>query len=223
MDAPHLEVERELLREAFPASGRVLEAGCGRRNSLGDSLAPYRDRIAELVGVDLDAEAGRENPALDRFVQADLSGRLPFEDHSFDFVYASFVVEHLVDPAATFAEWRRILRPGAGLLVVTPNLANPVIWLGRTMPQAVRVALKRLGPGIEERDVHPAVYRANRKPTLASLGEENGLAPHSFRFVPTLSSYVGRRAAIARLVASCERLLPASRRSTIVALYRAID
>jgi SAM-dependent methyltransferase len=96
--ASHTEVEAQFLAGALRPEARVLDAGCGRTTR----LAGYRDRIAELVGVDVDAEAGAENLALDRFVVADLCSRLPFEDAYFDLVYANFVVEHLDAPEAAF-------------------------------------------------------------------------------------------------------------------------
>jgi predicted TPR repeat methyltransferase len=63
-----------MLADALAERARVLDAGCGRTTRLASS----KDRIAELVGVDLDAEAGEENDALDRFVAADLCSPLPF-------------------------------------------------------------------------------------------------------------------------------------------------
>jgi SAM-dependent methyltransferase len=50
-------------------------------------------------------------PAFDRFVVADLCGRLPFEDEIEVGVYANFVVEHLEPPEAAFREWRRLFGP----------------------------------------------------------------------------------------------------------------
>jgi SAM-dependent methyltransferase len=119
--ASHTEVEACFLARALRPEARVLDAGCGRKTR----LAGYRDRIAELVGVDLDAEAGTENLALDRFVVADLCSRLPFEDAYFDLVYANFVVEHLDAPEAAFHEWRRVLRPDGALVLLTSNRASP--------------------------------------------------------------------------------------------------
>lgn len=96
MESSLVESERDVLRRCIrrPAA-RVVEAGCGRRNSRADSLALPELGIETVVGVDLDVEAGRANPGLDDFVPADLCARLPFEDATFDLVYASFVVEHL--------------------------------------------------------------------------------------------------------------------------------
>ena len=87
----------------------VLEFGCGT----GAVLA----QVAKIgvgrhhVGVDL------ADPALHRDANAaalDLrridSGRLPFEDRSFDLVYASHVIEHLPDPRGALAEIARVAR-----------------------------------------------------------------------------------------------------------------
>jgi hypothetical protein len=79
------EVLRRSLRRPTP---RVLEAGCGRRDSRADSLAIPELEIRTVVGVDLDADAGRANDALDDFVAADLCGSLPFPVRTFDLIYA---------------------------------------------------------------------------------------------------------------------------------------
>jgi SAM-dependent methyltransferase len=107
VEVDHVAVEQRLLDDALRPGAAALEAGCGRTTR----LRFYRDRIERLVGVDADEPAGRENPSVDEFVHANLDERLPFDDASFDVVYANFVVEHLDDPAGAFADWRRLLRP----------------------------------------------------------------------------------------------------------------
>lgn len=54
---------------------------------------------------------------------ADLnSGKLPFDDASFDCIIACNVVEHLlVHPAKTIAEIARVAKPGAFVLISLPN------------------------------------------------------------------------------------------------------
>lgn len=43
------------------------------------------------------------------------------EDESFDFVYSSHTLEHVVDPVETLSNWWRILKPGGHLVVVVPD------------------------------------------------------------------------------------------------------
>lgn len=46
---------------------------------------------------------------------------LPFDDSSFDCVYASNVLEHSVAPYVAFREWRRVLKKNGWLVLVAPS------------------------------------------------------------------------------------------------------
>ena len=216
METDHTRVEKRLLDEALRPGAVVLDAGCGRTTRLRD----FRDRITRLVGVDLDEEAGRENPYLDEFAPADLDEALPFDDDSFDLVYANFVVEHLKDPERSFAEWRRVLRPGGRLVLLTSNRASPLMAAGDRLPERVRLLIKRRGAGAAERDVYPTLYRANTPQRLAAVAAAAGFEPVSVEFVGTLHRYAARVPPVSRLLKAVEGGLPARRRSTIVASYR---
>lgn len=215
-EASHTDIEARFLARALPADARVLDAGCGRKTR----LAQYRHRITELVGVDLDVEAGGENAPLDRFLVADLNAPLPFEDGVFDLVYANFVIEHLDSPPTALTEWRRVLRPDGSLVLLTTNSANPAMAAARLLPQRARVRLKGAGAGEPERDVIPAHYRANTPARLAAVVEEAGFAPVEVAYVANLHAYAKRRRALARLLLGFERVLPEQLRSTIVGWYR---
>lgn len=216
METDHTRVERRLLDEALRPGAVALDAGCGRTTRLRD----YRDRIARVVGVDSDEESGRENPFLDEFVAADLDELLPFDEDSFDLVYANFVVEHLKDPARGFAEWRRVLRPGGRLVLLTSNRASPLMAAGDMLPDRVRLTIKRRGAGAAERDVYPTLYLANTPERLAAVAAAAGFEPVAVEYVGTLHRYAARVPPVKWLLAAAERALPAARRSTIVASYR---
>ena len=216
METDHTRVERVLLDEALQAGAVALDAGCGRTTRLRD----YRDRITRLVGVDRDEAAGRENPFLDEFVPADLDESLPFDEDSFDLVYANFVVEHLKQPERSFAEWRRVLRPGGRLVLLTSNRASPLMAAADRLPQRARLVIKRRGAGAAERDVYPTRYMANTPQRLAAVVAGAGFEPVAVEYVGTLHRYAARVPPVKWVLIGAERALPARRRSTIVASYR---
>jgi SAM-dependent methyltransferase len=72
--------------------------------------------------------------------------RLPFEDHQFDIVFSSAVIEHVGDRAAQERHARELLRVGHAVFVVTPNrwfAIDPhtmlpfVHWLPRRLHQSI--------------------------------------------------------------------------------------
>ena len=216
METDHTLVERRLLDEALTPGVVALDAGCGRTTRLRD----YRDRIVRLVGVDADEEAGRANPYLDEFLTADLDDLLPFADGTFGLVYANFVVEHLARPERAFSEWRRVLRPGGSLVLLTSNRASPLMATADRLPQRLRLSIKRRGAGAVERDVYPTRYLANTPTRLAEVATQTGFEAVAVEYVGTLHRYGARIPGAAPVLTAIERLLPAERRSTIVASYR---
>lgn len=138
----------ELLESAIPAGSRCLDLGCGD----GHMMVPWaQKRKLSYVGVDIAASAVEQARA--RGLEADQvddSGRLPYDDASFDAVICSEVIEHLFDPAATVAEGVRVLRPGGVMMVSTPNVAYwrrrlDLALLGRWNPFGYSLAVEQPG------------------------------------------------------------------------------
>ena len=109
----------------IPAGARVLDAGCGR--SLFTEIR--RDWPFSITAADVDLDLLRsrkaEHPQV-RWAVAE-AHPLPFRDGAIDALFAGELIEHLPDPAAGVAEFRRVLRPGGTLILTTPNrlrLAN---------------------------------------------------------------------------------------------------
>jgi ubiquinone/menaquinone biosynthesis C-methylase UbiE len=101
-------------RASVPLADRlVLDVGAGT-GAASRSLVRLG---AAPVPVDLSASMLRSNPiGAVRAVVADAT-RLPVAASSVDGVVAAFSFNHLPDPAAGFAEARRVARPGAPVLV----------------------------------------------------------------------------------------------------------
>jgi SAM-dependent methyltransferase len=102
------------------AGDRVRDLGCGD----GSFTAALAQAGAATVGADVAVaaveRATRGHPELD-FRLVAIDGALPFEDGTWDLIWASEVIEHVADTARWLSEVRRVLRPGGRLLVTTPS------------------------------------------------------------------------------------------------------
>jgi len=111
-------IKEALERSGATLSGRVLEWGCGCGRIIRHALAHGLD----AHGCDINADAiewCKENIEADRFIHCGVDPSLPYEDESFDFVYAGSVITHLSLDLQLFwaQELRRILKPGGFMLL----------------------------------------------------------------------------------------------------------
>jgi SAM-dependent methyltransferase len=123
----------------------VLDLGCGA----APGLRYFARHGIAAVGLDVAPAALREARALvpnGRLVQADLAAALPLRSASADLIILREVIEHVAAVVPLLAECRRVLRPGAPLVLTTPNLwdlRRPVyavtgrVWSGHADPTHV--------------------------------------------------------------------------------------
>lgn len=97
----------------------VLDAGCG--------TGEFTEYLCELgfnaFGVDLSTSAlskARKRSLSDRYVEASLHNSLPFADNSFDAIWFSEVIEHILDVHSCVAELNRLLKTNGVLIITTP-------------------------------------------------------------------------------------------------------
>ena len=89
---------------------KALDVGC-RDGYWSEEL---KRKGYEVVSCDLD-------PRCPCALVVDANARLPFSDNEFDLLWCSEVIEHLLDPAFTIQEFKRVLKPGGKLVMTTPN------------------------------------------------------------------------------------------------------
>ena len=105
---------------------RILVVGCG---SGIEAAALAQEFQTEVIGIDLE-------PAFDEGAAqwADLrpgdATQLAFDEGSFDLIYSFHVLEHIPLFRQALMEMRRVLRPGGGYLIGTPNRARLIGYLG---------------------------------------------------------------------------------------------
>ncbi len=236
------EVER-LLGRPLRAGEVVLDPGCGT----GWQAAGLRRAAPAVTVVGVDLSAGMLGKAraagAGPLVQADAT-RLPLADGSVDLVVTRGVLHHLPDVVGALADWRRVLRPGGAVVVVsepTPTVERH----GEVLVRALLPLLRRPLTPTEDfwelasmaANLH--VFTPER---LAAQAREAGYTDVRLDTADLLStlvltsSYVvhGRRRTLARRIpwraleaaaravdgTVVDRLVPARLRHTVVGVLR---
>ncbi|MEU7986662.1 methyltransferase domain-containing protein [Streptosporangium canum] len=103
----------------------VLDIGCGPGTDLAE-LAAGVAPTGSVIGVD-------HNPVMAEQARARLAGQpivdirigdahsLPIDDHSVDRARTDRVLQHVADPVQVLAEFRRVARPGAKIVMAEPD------------------------------------------------------------------------------------------------------
>lgn len=90
---------------------KILNAGCGHQVYGTHFIDKYPKR-EEVLKCDLDEET------------------IPFPDEFFDKIYSKSLIEHLRNLGAAMGEFRRVLKPGGELSIVTDNAPYWLFHLG---------------------------------------------------------------------------------------------
>ncbi|WP_262401552.1 class I SAM-dependent methyltransferase [Actinomadura sp. CNU-125] len=195
----------DLLVEAVPAGGRVLDVGCGTG---GTTVAVARR--AESVGIDVSepmveaARARAERAGADvRFVRADAEEH-EFEPGSFDTVMSRFGVMFFADSVKAFANLRRATADGGALRLV--------VWRGAEdnpfMTTAERAAAPLLPDLPERRPDAPGQFAFADAGKVRGILEEAGWDDVDIRPVDVecvlpgsaLDTYITRFGPVGRLL-----------------------
>ena len=173
-----------LIRRYLRPGMAVLDAGAGR-----GVMYPYdyREIAVRMSGADTDP-AVTENESLTDAAIADLSA-LPYDDATFDLVFSKYVFEHLERPIAVMRELRRVMQPGAHLLIHTPNRWHYVALIATLTPTRFH-AWFQARRGRPEVDTFPTRYRANDVATLERLAMASGFRVVSIELLETKPDYL---------------------------------
>lgn len=114
----------------LPPGGRLLDVATGTGDIALEALKQHPD--IGVVGTDFTHEmmlVGREKDAARRipFVEADAM-HLPFPDDSFHAACSGFLMRNVTDIAATFAEQKRVVKPGGRVVCLEITRPSTPIW-----------------------------------------------------------------------------------------------
>ena len=101
-----------IYRHSKYMGGKMMDFGCGSK--------PYKSlfNVNEYVGVDYQGQGhSHENEQIDVFYDGIT---LPFPDNHFDSVFSTEVFEHVFNLEKILVEIKRVMKPGAKILVTCP-------------------------------------------------------------------------------------------------------
>lgn len=84
---------------------------------------------AQVTGIDVATNFDERAAKIANLQYGDATN-MDFEDESFDFVFSFHALEHIPDYRKALSEMRRVLRPGGGWLIGTPNRDRLIGYLG---------------------------------------------------------------------------------------------
>ncbi len=113
-------VREHIISNITKKAGVVLDVGCGSA-WVAKNLCPKNYEVVSMdISLDNTTKALQKYPFENHSaVIADVFS-LPFNTNVFDYIIASEIIEHVVDPAAFVKNLIRVLKPGGKLIVTTP-------------------------------------------------------------------------------------------------------
>ena len=184
-DANWWELLELLVREGDLVGRRVLDVGCGT----GRLSAALAERGSRVWGVEPSLEMAERARARGVHVKVAAAERLPFKEGWFERAVL-WLVAHLVDRPAAFAEAARVLTPDGRIAIATFDPAHfDRYYLNRLFPSLERTDRARF-PETEalEDELQSAGFepRLLRLTQAASIGKAEALRRIRGRFISTL-------------------------------------
>lgn len=145
--------------------GNVLDIGCGPV----PYYEVYKAKATSITCVDW-AESVHGTEYVDRFVDLNEPGPLPFDAQTFDSIVASDMVQHLKRPEEFFRELARVLKPGGKLFVSAPF----IYWMSEYPHEYHHLsefALRHMALSAQLQVVHLSSYGGNADVLMDSLNK----------------------------------------------------
>jgi len=174
-----------LAREADLVGRRVLDVGCGT----GRVAAALHERGSRVWGVEASPEMAARARERGVHVKVARAEALPFKDGWFERAVL-WLVAHLVDRPAVFAELSRVLSPDGRIAIATFDPTHfERYYLNRLFPSLERIDRSRfpepetLADELREAGLEPRVVRLSQR---AEIGRTEALERIRGRFISTL-------------------------------------
>ena len=185
----------------------VLDFGAGRGWWLEDDVCSYRQRlmnlkgkVARVIACDIDPAVLNNGSADEAFV-IERGGKVPVADQSVDLILSDNTFEHVQDPAAMAAEFKRLLKPGGWICARTPNKYAYTSLPTMAVPNRLHaLLLKRAQPDRKAEDVFPTAFKLNTLRDVARHFPPAQFDNYSYRALPEPGYHFNKKPLLAALL-----------------------
>jgi len=161
----------------------LLDAGCGHGAPV---LRKFLGSAKDLIGVDL-IDFDGDIPGVKLFNRNLADTGLP--DASVDVIMSRSVMEHISEPARTYEEMHRLLRPGGHFIFLTANMWDYASLIATVVPNRYHPWIVARTQGRNERDTFPVRYKTNTRAAVTRYAANAGLDIVSFEYVGQYPAY----------------------------------
>lgn len=157
-----------------PATRRVVDAGAGAAWCFPPEFKAEAD--LHLIGIDIDPQEMRLNPALDERIPGSVCDPFQVEAGTVDAITAFSGVEHFPNNEAFLRNCSEALRPGGRVIAQFPSRYASFAILNRMIPQNLKLLLiKHLRPDVADHTGFTAHYDRTDYRSFVKIAEEAGL------------------------------------------------
>lgn len=167
------EYERLISKNIFPEM-IFLDAGCGWINDRTDKYLTDKS-----IGIDIDLKSLRDNINYDNLIFCDLDN-IPLKNETVDIITTKSVLEHIEYPDVVFKEFFRILNNKGILIMVLPNVYNPVNLFGKLTPLKLHKILMKIVSRRDDKDIYPTYFRCCSPSSIDKKLKEFGFIKEEF-------------------------------------------
>lgn len=100
----------------------ILDVGC--KYAILNDILKEQNILVDYFGVDITSNVFRKIKGFqpEKFVEADISKKIPFPDNKFDYIFALEIMEHVEFPTRMLSEIKRVLKDDGVLILSVPNV-----------------------------------------------------------------------------------------------------
>jgi len=147
------DVYNDKIKSSLNEKAVWIDCGCGS-NGLVEQFGKYAKKA---VGVDIAVNVEFKN----NYIRADIR-KLPFPPGYADLITLRFVVEHFEGSGVYLNEFRRVLKPGGKIIIITTNILSPFIFIPKLiLPYSIKNKILTTIFKVSDDDVFPTYHHLN--------------------------------------------------------------